>query len=82
MKRAESVTFGGSALDRAAELRGEAEALAQAAREGGAAVLMLWRGKPLVTGEARDRLVRLARITPWLHRCSGAFSWAVRRAAP
>ena len=60
MKRAESVTFGGSALDRAAELRGEAEALAQAARECGAAVLMLWRGKPLVTGEARDRLVRLA----------------------
>ena len=44
MRIAETVTFGGSALDRAGHLRADAGALL--AREG-AGVLPLWRGKPL-----------------------------------
>ena len=46
MKRAETVTFGGSGLDRAADLRNAPERLAElwpAAR-----VLLMWRGRPLM----------------------------------
>lgn len=56
MRLAESVTFGGSGLDRAAELRnrpGAAEALLADPR---ARILPFWRGKPPVAGPARDRL--------------------------
>jgi NAD+ diphosphatase len=49
MRIAETVTFGGSGLDRAAELRGSAEALAAAA---GARVSLWWRGKPLLQDDA------------------------------
>ncbi len=53
MKIAETVTFGGSGLDRAAEMRGQADQL----RENAAArAIILWRGKPMV---AADELVRL-----------------------
>lgn len=48
MKHAETVTFGGSGLNRAAELRGaddQARLLAQAT----ARVLLMWRGKPCVS---------------------------------
>lgn len=51
MRIAETVTFGGSALDRAAALRsdpGRLEALFATAR-----VLPLWRGKPLIDREER-----------------------------
>ncbi len=44
MKLAETVTFGGSALDRAAELRGKGHP------QGGQAIAF-WRGKPLVTAD-------------------------------
>jgi NAD+ diphosphatase len=54
MRHAEEVTFGGSGLDRAAELRGAPDALARLWSEG--RVLPMWRGKPLVAGEGRDRL--------------------------
>ncbi len=47
MKTAQTVVFGGSGLDRAGHLRGKDETLAGALRSG-AAVLPLWRGKPLV----------------------------------
>lgn len=47
MKRAETVTFGGSGLNRAAELRGDRAALTRLMTEPGAAVLPIWRGKPL-----------------------------------
>ncbi|MDU8944409.1 NAD(+) diphosphatase [Ovoidimarina sediminis] len=52
MKDAEHVTFGGSGLDRAAERRGDAEALLA---DPGAKVMPVWRGKPLLEadGEAR-----------------------------
>ena len=46
MKHAETVTFGGSALDRAAHLRGDHAALSSLLAKG--QVLALWRGKPLV----------------------------------
>lgn len=49
MKLAETVTFGGSGLDRAAYLRGDDAALRAALAPGGANVLPLWRGKPLMT---------------------------------
>ncbi len=59
MKRAEQVTFGGSALDRAGLLRGDADKLAQVYSDPLATCVLLWRGKLLVEGEALDRLVRL-----------------------
>ncbi|MBI1417465.1 MAG: NAD(+) diphosphatase [Limimaricola sp.] len=55
MKIAETVTFGGGGLDRAAEQRGKASAEAGPLAQ----TIVLWRGKPLVIGEARDRLARL-----------------------
>jgi NAD+ diphosphatase len=45
VKDAEHVTFGGAGLDRAAELRAEADALA---RQPGACILAVWKGKPLL----------------------------------
>lgn len=48
MRDAETVTFGGAGLDRAAHLRGDAEAQKRLLAQG--AVLPLWRGKPLVEG--------------------------------
>ncbi len=59
MKHAETVTFGGSGLDRAAELRGDPETLNLQLEHGRAEVVLLWRGKPLVADPALDRLVRL-----------------------
>lgn len=47
MKRAETVTFGGSGLDRAAELRSDREALAALERDPAARVLALWEQKLL-----------------------------------
>ncbi len=49
MRNAETVTFGGSGLDRAAALRGDSAALAQALAGGW--VLPVWRGKPLLQGD-------------------------------
>ncbi len=48
MRLAETVTFGGSGLDRAAGLRKDPAALAQAFAQG--LVLPVWRGKPLLAG--------------------------------
>ncbi|MGP1358119.1 NAD(+) diphosphatase [Roseicyclus sp.] len=58
MRDASTVVFGGSALDRAAHLRSDADAL-EAALGRGAGILPVWRGKPLVTQEG-DGPVRLA----------------------
>ncbi|MFN4129566.1 MAG: NAD(+) diphosphatase, partial [Paracoccaceae bacterium] len=46
MRLAESVTFGGSGLNRAAELRGDATVQAELLARG--QVLPIWRGKPLL----------------------------------
>ncbi len=57
MRHAETVTFGGSALNRAAELRGdEAQKLLQVSTS---RCIALWRGKPLVHGPQLGQLVRL-----------------------
>ena len=59
MRHAETVTFGGSGLDRAAELRGRADLWDRARQDGAACSILLWRGKPLVRAGTLDRLVRL-----------------------
>ncbi len=56
MRQAEQVTFGGSGMDRAGDLRADAAALARAITHPDTRVLPLWRGKPLIAGEGRDRL--------------------------
>jgi NAD+ diphosphatase len=48
MRIAETVTFGGSGLDRAAALRGDPKAMAYHLAVG--TVLPVWRGKPLLSG--------------------------------
>lgn len=53
MRIAETVTFGGSGLDRAAHLRGDAEALSAMLKDPAAGVLPVWRGKPLFAGDDR-----------------------------
>jgi NAD+ diphosphatase len=66
MRHAEQVTFGGSNLSRAAELRGDIPALAKALQAGDTRTVLIWRGKPLVTGEAALSLVRLKMTHPVL----------------
>jgi NAD+ diphosphatase len=62
MRHTEQPTFGGSGLDRAGRLRGDAQALSAAAARPDAGVVVLWRGKPLVTGAPGD--ARLALLHP------------------
>ena len=66
MRHAETVTFGGSALDRAHEMRGDDAALRDAVARGQADTLLMWRGKPLVRAGALDALVRLPMTHPVL----------------
>ena len=63
MRDAERVTFGGSGLDRAAELRGDAAALEALARSAQARHALLWRGKPLMR-DAGDGQLALAALAP------------------
>ena len=64
MRRAEEVTFGGSGLDRAAELRGQDEVLQAARRDPSSECLLLWRGFLLMAGE--NALARLPMDHPVL----------------
>lgn len=66
MKYAEQVTFGGSGMNRAAHVRADAAALDKARAHPQAACLLLWRGKPMVQGENRDRLAMVAMDHPIL----------------
>ncbi|APX12719.1 NAD(+) diphosphatase [Tateyamaria omphalii] len=59
MKHAETVTFGGSNLDRAAEMRGVAEAIARAKADPSARAILMWRGKPLIHRTRPAALMRL-----------------------
>ncbi|MDF1729514.1 MAG: NAD(+) diphosphatase [Sulfitobacter sp.] len=59
MRHAETVTFGGSALDRAAELRCDAAALSAARADPAARAILLWRGKPLIRRTRPAALLRL-----------------------
>lgn len=75
MKLAETVTFGGSDLDRAAHLRGDADRLAAALADG-AGIVPVWRGKPLLQGDPDDggllHLVRVEDKHPVLHAAKEA----------
>ncbi len=53
MKIAETVTFGGSGLDRAAQLRDQTEELRV---QSDARTILLWRGKPMIAADAVVRL--------------------------
>ena len=58
MKLAETVTFGGGGLDRAAELRGDA-AQEELLRDPKARTLLFWRGKVLIDGDEALTVARL-----------------------
>jgi len=60
MKNAEQVTFGGSGLDRAGELRGNPQGLSEAMADPAARMIVFWRGKPLMSTERPAGLIRLA----------------------
>lgn len=55
----ETVTFGGSGLDRAAELRGDAAQMAAARAASTSRSLAIWRGKPMVFGDYEKQLLWL-----------------------
>ena len=59
MKLAETVTFGGSGLDRAGHLRGDAEAIATLRADPKAETIVLWRGKPMIRRGEWDTLARV-----------------------
>ena len=65
MRHAETVTFGGSGLDRGGEIRGDAEAIEAARNEDATRTILMWRGKPLLVGEDR-KLARLEMDHPVL----------------
>ncbi|APG45930.1 NAD(+) diphosphatase [Phaeobacter porticola] len=58
MRQAEQVTFGGSGLDRAAQLRDDAAGLADLWQGMDSRILLIWRGKPLcrIPGEDEGTL--------------------------
>ena len=66
MRHAETVTFGGSGLDRAGELRADAAALAAAAADPAARTVLLWRGKPLINRARPAALMRVPMDHPAL----------------
>ncbi|WP_293446750.1 NAD(+) diphosphatase [Planktotalea sp.] len=59
MKLAETVTFGGSGLDRAAQLRGDVDGLAKLHADPKSEAIVFWRGKPLIRRGDWDALARL-----------------------
>lgn len=66
MKNAESVTFGGSGLERAAHLRGDAEALGKLRADPTSQAIVFWRGKPLIRRGDWDVLARVPMDHPLL----------------
>ena len=58
MKLAETVTFGGSGLDRAAELRGNVTEMAAHRSDATSETIVFWRGKPLIRRGEFDGLAR------------------------
>ena len=59
MRHAEQVTFGGSALDRAGEIRDRSDVVSFARQAGDSRAIVFWRGKPLIN---RARPASLARV--------------------
>jgi len=71
MRHAEYATFGGSNLDRADDLRGDAEAIEAAVAKGRAQALVFWQGRPLVAAEDRTRVICVPPTHPVLARHAG-----------
>ena len=72
MRNGETVTFGGlGGLDRAAAMRSDDARQAALWASGEARVAVLWRGKPMVAGEARDRLALLPTGHPLIASAKG-----------
>ncbi|KIC45306.1 NUDIX hydrolase [Ruegeria sp. ANG-S4] len=71
MKRAEQVTFGGSGLDRAAHIRGDADSMKQATTHPDAQCVMVWRGKVLVRGPDLDGLALVPMRHDLIQNASG-----------
>lgn len=73
MRNAEQVTFGGSGLDRAADLRGDIPALAAAVQDPASRTTLIWKGKPLVVRtETTCALARLPLTHPILSEARAA----------
>ncbi|WP_415922702.1 NAD(+) diphosphatase [Tateyamaria sp. SN6-1] len=70
MRHAETVTFGGSGLDRAGELRANPEALAAAGQHPDARSIVLWKGKPLIDTARPAQLLRVPMDHPILSEAS------------
>ena len=66
MKTAEKVTFGGSALDRAGEVRNAPDVVRFMRRSPDARAILFWRGKPLISRGRPATLVRLQMDHPIL----------------
>lgn len=66
MKLAETVTFGGSGLDRAAEWRNDSNVLTAARTHPRAQTILMWRGKVLVYEDGFGSVVRLPMTHPVL----------------
>lgn len=71
MRDAETVTFGGSGLDRAAAIRRDVPALAAHAQDPASRCIVVWRGKILVAGDESRGVVRLPMDHPMLAQTSG-----------
>lgn len=59
MRHAETVTFGGSALDRAGEIRADEAAVAAALADPESRAILYWRGKPLLSMAQPAHLCRV-----------------------
>ena len=66
MRHAEDVIFGGSALDRAAELRSDGAKIAALEAHPDTRCIVFWRGKPLFSSETTDTLARVPMDHPVL----------------
>lgn len=70
MKHAETVTFGGSGLDRAGEIRADADAIKAALAQEDTRAVLFWRGKPLISKENPASLIRLPMDHPVMQSVS------------
>lgn len=66
MRHAETVTFGGSGLDRAAEIRGDEPGLSALKKNPDTRAVAFWRGKPLIQKERPAALMRVPMDHPLL----------------
>ena len=72
MRHAEQVTFGGSALDRAGEIRDRADVVAFARGAADSRAVVFWRGKPLIHRARPAALARLEMDHPVLQEAREA----------